>query len=82
VDDGQLDVCLVRDIPLHRAFRLIPRILAGRHTDAAEVEVFRSNWLEITSPDTVPAVADGEPAGATPVRIAVEPAALRTMTPA
>ena len=82
VDDGQLDICLVRDIPLRQAFRLIPKILAGQHTDATEVELFRTTSLEITSPDVVPAVADGEPAGVTPVRIAVEPGALRVMAPA
>lgn len=82
VDDGQLDICLVRDIPLRRAFRLIPMLLAGRHTEANEVELFRTTSLEITSPETVPAVADGEPAGVTPARIAVEPGALRVMAPA
>ena len=82
VDDGQLDVCLVRDVPLRRAFQLIPRILAGRHSDAPEVELLRTTSLEISSPESVPAVADGEPAGRTPVRIVVEPGALRAMGPA
>jgi diacylglycerol kinase (ATP) len=79
VEDGQFDLCLVRDVPVKRALRLIPRILEGRHGGLDEVELLRTTSLEICSQHSVPAVADGEPVGATPVRVSIEPASLWVM---
>lgn len=79
VDDGLFDVCLVRDMPVTRALRLIPRILKGRHAGLDEVEFLRTTSLEICSQDPVPAVADGEPVGVTPVQVSIDPASLWVM---
>jgi diacylglycerol kinase (ATP) len=79
VADGRFDLCLVRDVPVRRALRLIPRILQGRHAGLDEVELLRTTSLEICSRHTVPAVADGEPVGTTPLRVSMEPAALWVM---
>lgn len=82
VDDGLLDLCLVRDLPRWQALALVRRILQGRHGGAAEVEMLRSSWLELKSEPPIPLVADGEPVGTTPVRVGLEPGALRVLVPA
>ena len=81
VDDGQLDVCLVRDLPRWKALRLIPLVLRGRHAGLKEVELLRSTWVQLESDRVSPIVVDGEPAGTTPARVTIEPGALRVMTP-
>lgn len=79
LDDGQLDLCLVKDLPRLAALPLIPRILRGRHGGAKVVEFLRTSRLRIESDEPVPAVADGEPAGPTPAEVTLERLSLRVV---
>lgn len=78
--DGLLDVTLVRPAGRLRLLRLLPRVYRGTHTSAPEVSTYRVRSARLASPG-VTAYADGDPIGALPLTIEVEPAALRIFAP-
>lgn len=72
IDDGLLDVTLIRSAGRLRLLRLLRMVYAGTHADAPEVRTFRVTAVTLDSPGGT-GYADGEPVGALPVRIDVEP---------
>ncbi len=80
VDDGRLDLVLLRKGGLPRLLWLLPWILLRRHDRRAHV-LYRT----ITSLDVItaglPVQTDGEYLGETPLRFEVAPAALRVIVP-
>ncbi|HEX2168226.1 MAG TPA: diacylglycerol kinase family protein [Longimicrobiales bacterium] len=40
-DDGVLDACIVRELPLHRIVRVIPRVLSGSHAGQPGISMHR-----------------------------------------
>lgn len=76
LDDGLLDVTIVRPAGRLRLLRLLPRVYRGTHTGLPEVSTFRAHRVRLASPG-VTAYADGDPVGALPLQIEVEPRALR-----
>ena len=78
-DDALLDVCLVEDAPRFRLLRVFPAAYRGEHGQHREVEMLRSPTVRIETEEPVPVVADGEPAGTTPVDLSVDPCALRVV---
>lgn len=85
IDDGELDVCIVRRTSKPRLITRFPRILRGTHCDLPEVITARSPWVELDAADDrgpLPLCIDGElPSGATPVRLTCLPGALWVMGP-
>jgi diacylglycerol kinase (ATP) len=83
IDDGRLDVCIVRRSARARLLLSFPRILKGMHAMLPEVTLTASPWVRIESPTDPCAVSlDGElPVQATPVEIACEPRALQLLVP-
>ena len=79
LDDGQLEVCFVRDMPRLRLLRLFPSIYRGAHIGLPQVEYFRAERLRIETQVPMPVHADGEVVGRTPVEISVLPKALRVI---
>jgi diacylglycerol kinase (ATP) len=73
--DGMLDVCVIGDLSLARAVRLLPRLRAGTHVGAAEVEHYRARAVRISGSEA-PVQLDGEPCGMAPASFQVVPAAL------
>lgn len=63
--DGWLDVLVLGDLTLLRAIRLLPRLRAGTHIGAAQVELFRARVAKISNM-SAPVQLDGEPAGTSP----------------
>jgi diacylglycerol kinase family enzyme len=61
IDDGFLDVHVIRDMPPIRRLIQIPRVRQGKHLSLSEVEIRRAPWLEISIDRTLPAHMDGEP---------------------
>ena len=49
--DGLLDVCLIRKVGLLRFLLHVPKVLKGRHVGLAEVTMFRTPSLTISSPE-------------------------------
>jgi YegS/Rv2252/BmrU family lipid kinase len=69
MDDGLLDVTLLRKIPRLRLLRLFPTIYSGRHVGFEEVSVFQARSIRILAPAGYPMAADGEFRGETPAEI-------------
>jgi len=69
VDDGLLDVTLLRALPRMRLLRLFPTIYSGRHVDFAEVSTCTASTIKIISPENRLLAPDGEFYGETPVTV-------------
>jgi diacylglycerol kinase (ATP) len=82
LDDGQLDVCLIRSINPFRLFCLFPTVYFGRHLGIKEVEYFHANRLRIETEFPLDVYADGEFVCQTPIEVGVAPCALRVVVPA
>ncbi|KRA22292.1 diacylglycerol kinase [Microbacterium sp. Root61] len=78
--DGLLDVTLVRPAGRLRLLRLLPRVYKGTHTTIDEVSTYRVRSIRLSAPG-VTAYADGDPIGALPLAIEIDPGALTLFTP-
>ena len=81
IDDGLLDVCLIKGdnllaVPFHLA-----TILLQRYSFDPKFEYHRVRSIRIESRRKLPVQADGELIGTTPVTIQVIPGALRVLLP-
>lgn len=81
VDDGLLDVMVVKPLSKARFLRVFPRVYAGSHVTLPVVEVRRAKRVYIDAPG-ITAYADGERLGPLPQTFEVVPAALRVLVPA
>ncbi|MBO2465162.1 MULTISPECIES: diacylglycerol/lipid kinase family protein [Actinomadura] len=85
VDDGLLDVVLVRDASRMLFFAVMRELEAGTHVRRPQVEVLRGREvrIELAGPPgrTLPYGADGELPGVLPVTAKVMPGALRVLAP-
>lgn len=81
VDDGWLDVCLVREAPRREVLRMLPKSFRGGHVTHRLVSLERTRIMEVQSPEPLPIWADGERVGTTPASIEVVPSALRVLVP-
>ena len=82
IDDGALDLCIVRRTGRLRLISQFPRVLAGTHGSMPEVLFARSPWFRIEGPPELPVALDGElPRLTTPAEFRCQPGALRVLTP-
>lgn len=79
LDDGLLDVTLVRPAGRLALLRLLRHVYAGTHTSSPHVIVRRARAVRVTSAGMT-AYADGDPIGLLPMRIDAVPAALAVFT--
>lgn len=61
VDDGLLDIHVIRDMPPLKRLIHIPKVLQGKHLELKEVQIRRAPWVEIVSDTPLLAHMDGEP---------------------
>ncbi|MFT4298290.1 MAG: diacylglycerol kinase family protein [Aeromicrobium sp.] len=80
LDDGLLDVCLIRPVSRALLVRTFPRLMKGTHVSMPQFERHRVRRLRLDAPGIV-AYGDGERIGPLPVEIAVAPAALSVIAP-
>lgn len=78
LDDGLLDVLVVRPLSRMAFLRIFPRVFAGTHVGHPQVTIHRARRVSVEA-DGVVAYADGERLGALPVEIEVLPGALRVL---
>jgi YegS/Rv2252/BmrU family lipid kinase len=82
LDDGLLDVVAVGEIPkLRFLLRLLPKVFAGSHLSEPYVHAWRGGSIEVASDRPFVIYADGDPIGATPATMGVEPRCLRVIAP-
>ncbi len=89
VDDGVLDIVLMRHGPKLTFVRALTKIKDGSHVSLPQVSLERGHEITLTVSRDLPAAADGEPlrcasplAAGTPLRIRVLPDALPVIRPA
>lgn len=78
LDDGLLDVMLVRPLGRLEFLRIFPRVFAGTHVLDPRVVTLRGRRIRIEA-DGIVAYADGERIAPLPIDIEVEPGALRVL---
>ena len=81
VDDGLLDVCIVRGVGRLAFARSFPRVFRGTHTTHPAVVMLRGAAVRIESGDAPRLLVDGEVMGVAPADFAVEPLAAAVMVP-
>jgi diacylglycerol kinase (ATP) len=59
-DDGLLDLCFVKQMPLFQIVRHFPKVLNGTHTTLPWVTMGRARRIEVSAPAGTPLAADGE----------------------
>ncbi|MFF8942062.1 YegS/Rv2252/BmrU family lipid kinase [Streptomyces sp. NPDC014864] len=79
VDDGVLDVVLVREAPRLLFFALMNELKTGAHVERPEVRILRGKEISVTADRAVPYGADGEVDAALPVTARVLPGALAVL---
>ena len=62
--------------------RELPKVFKGTHVDSPYVEFLSGERIEVASNRPFVIYADGDPIGATPATITVEPRCLRVIVPA
>ncbi|MFF8477025.1 YegS/Rv2252/BmrU family lipid kinase [Streptomyces sp. NPDC015414] len=76
VDDGLLDVVMIREAPRLLFFTLMNELKTGAHVKRPEVVILRGRELRIEASRPVPYGADGEVEATLPVTLRVRPADL------
>ena len=66
MDDGLLDIVLLRRLKRRRILRLFPTIYSGRHVAFDEVSTLRAKRIDLLEPAGMPLAVDGEFRGTTP----------------
>ena len=79
LDDGKLDICVIRDINKFKLFCLFPTVYFGRHLGMAEVEYSQACSLRLENEYPLDVYADGEYVCQTPVEVSVKRDALRVI---
>ncbi len=77
LDDGLLDVLLIRKCNLPEFIKLVTLALRGEHLNDPHVIHFRTDELRVTTPDYVQINLDGEYGGVLPCTFSVLPSHLR-----
>ena len=79
LDDGQLDLCVVRGMDALKLFCLFPTVYFGRHLGFSEVEYSQTPVVTIETEFPFDIYADGEHVGQTPAEFSVVPKALKVL---
>ena len=82
MDDGLLDVCIVRAVRPLRLLRLFPTVYSGNHLKVREVDYFPASRLRVETGDPMDVYADGEYVCRTPIEVSVQRGALKVISPA
>ena len=81
IDDGFLDITVVRYLSLFELLKGIPTLYNGTILTHPKVKAYRAKRVEATSNETVLIEIDGEPVGRLPVEISIIPKAVRVLIP-
>lgn len=81
LDDGKLDVCVVRGMNVLKLFCLFPTVYFGRHLGFREVEYQQTTSFRVESEQPLDVFADGEYVCQTPVEFSIAPGALKVLVP-
>jgi diacylglycerol kinase (ATP) len=80
-DDGEFDICLIKEAGQMEFLRAFPRVFKGTHTSHSKVQMLRGREISLRSEPPLPVLIDGEVRGKTPVRFWLEPRILKVQAP-
>lgn len=80
IDDGLLDVLVVRPLNRFNFLRIFPSVYKGTHTKNPKVTIERARTVRIEGEGVV-ITGDGESVGPAPVDVEIVPGALRVLAP-
>ncbi|MER7110298.1 diacylglycerol/lipid kinase family protein [Streptomyces sp. NPDC000229] len=80
VDDGMLDVVVIRHAPKRLFFTMMNELKTGAHLRRPQVEVLRGKEIRVEADRDLPYGADGEVDATLPVTIRVQPGALHVLS--
>jgi YegS/Rv2252/BmrU family lipid kinase len=81
IDDGLLDICVIKGDNGLSAVRRLLAIISRRQSRDPEIEYYRARTLQITARPPLPVQVDGDPIGVTPMTFEVVPRALLALLP-
>lgn len=81
LDDGQVDVVIVGDVPKRTYVSNLPRVFKGTHLSSEGIQTFRGRTIELASDREFEIYADGDPIGRVPATVEVDARCLRVMVP-
>jgi len=81
LDDGKLDLCVVRAMDTFKLFCLFPTVYFGRHIGLREVEYKQTMTVKVETEAPFDVYADGEYVCQTPVEFFIAQQALRVIAP-
>ncbi|MFJ6635015.1 YegS/Rv2252/BmrU family lipid kinase [Streptomyces sp. NPDC091376] len=79
LDDGMLDVVIIRHAPRRLFFAMMNELKTGAHIERPEVEILRGKEIRIEADRAIPYGADGEVDATLPVTVRVQPGALNVL---
>ena len=80
--DGLFDVVLLSDLSRARLLSHLPKVFRGSHTKLPFVKIVQAREVEVDADRKFTVYADGEPLADLPVKLTVQPAAIRVQVPA
>lgn len=81
LEDGLLDVVLLRACPKWRYLARLPKVFKGTHVSSPELTLLRGKEITFRADRPFAAYADGDPIADLPVTIKVVPRALKVLVP-
>jgi diacylglycerol kinase (ATP) len=81
LDDGKLDICVVRAMHKFKLFCLFPTVYFGKHLSFKEVEYQQTTSASLETNHPIDVYADGEYVCQTPIELSVARNALRAIVP-
>jgi YegS/Rv2252/BmrU family lipid kinase len=81
IDDGILDLCIIKRLNKLRLLLLLPTVYKGNHIHFSEVNLYRAKKIIVESDTPLHLYGDGESVSPTPLCIEVVPQALKVIVP-
>ncbi|MFE7774907.1 diacylglycerol/lipid kinase family protein [Streptomyces sp. NPDC057445] len=79
LDDGLLDVVVIKHAPKRLFFAMMNELKTGAHLARPEIEILRGKEIRIAADRAIPYGADGEVEATLPVTVRVRPGALNVL---
>lgn len=81
IDDGWLDMVVVKGVSKFEFLRAFPRVFSGSHLDHPRVISRQARRVRIEAAESVPCLSDGELVGRTPIEFEIVPGLLQVLRP-
>jgi diacylglycerol kinase family enzyme len=81
LEDGLLDVVMIKHIPRLRYLKLLPTVFDGSHVRVRAVRIVRAREVEVSASRPFTMYGDGDPLADLPVTVRTRRRAIRVLVP-